>query len=162
MRSARESMNATRGPMFPRLDLRYRNEQETNIDGFQGDYDLQAVELVLTYNLYRGGADSARRREFANRYYAAVESRKEACLSVRREVMIASTMSARSSSRSFIWPSSWTPKIKHAKPMAINLIAISVRYSTCWTRKMSFLIRSAQWSALKQTLLKRKRLYFLS
>jgi adhesin transport system outer membrane protein len=89
MRSARESMNATRGPMFPRLDLRYRNEQETNIDGFQGDYDLQAVELVLTYNLYRGGADSARRREFANRYYAAVESRKEACLSVRREVMIA-------------------------------------------------------------------------
>ena len=89
MRSARESMNATRGPMFPRLDLRYRNEQETNINGFQGDYDLQAVELVLTYNLYRGGADSARRREFANRYYAAVESRKEACLSVRREVMIA-------------------------------------------------------------------------
>ena len=89
MRSAREALNATRGPMYPRLDLRYRNEQETNIDGFQGDYDLQAVELVLTYNLYRGGADSARRREFSSRYYSAVERRKEACLAVRREVMIA-------------------------------------------------------------------------
>jgi len=89
MRAAREALNATRGPLYPRLDLRYRNEQETNINGFRGDYDLQAVELVLTYNLFRGGADSARRREFSSRYYAAVEDRKEACLAVRREVMIA-------------------------------------------------------------------------
>jgi adhesin transport system outer membrane protein len=89
MRAAREAMNATRGPMYPRIDLRYRNEQETNIDGFRGDYDLQAVELVLNYNLFRGGGDSARRREFSNRYYAAVENRKQACLSVRREVMVA-------------------------------------------------------------------------
>ena len=89
MRSAREAYNATRGPMLPRLDLRYRNETETNIDGIRGNYDLNAVELVLTYNLFRGGGDSAKRREFSNRYYAAVENRKEACLSVRREVMIA-------------------------------------------------------------------------
>ena len=52
-------MNATRGPMYPRIDLRYRNEQETNIDGFRGDYDLQAVELVLNYNLFRGGRCSS-------------------------------------------------------------------------------------------------------
>ncbi|MEE4279044.1 MAG: TolC family outer membrane protein [Halieaceae bacterium] len=89
MRSAREEHNATRGPMMPRVDLRYRNEQETNTDGILGDYDLQAVEVVMSYNLYRGGADSARRREFANRYYAAVEARKEVCLTVRRETVIA-------------------------------------------------------------------------
>ena len=89
VRAAREALNATNGPMYPRLDLRYRNEQESNIDGFRGDYDLQAVELVFTYNLFRGGSDSARRREFSNRYYSAVEGRKQACLSVRREVTIA-------------------------------------------------------------------------
>ncbi len=89
LRASQESVNATRGPMFPRLDLRYRNEQETNTDGIMGDFDLQAVEVVLTYNLYRGGADSARRREYANRYYAAVEARKQACLNVRRESMVA-------------------------------------------------------------------------
>lgn len=89
MRSAREAYDATRGPMLPRLDLRYRNETETNIDGIRGNYDLNAVELVFSYNLFRGGGDSARRREFSNRYYAAVENRKEACLAVRREVMIA-------------------------------------------------------------------------
>ncbi|MEM1188792.1 MAG: TolC family outer membrane protein [Pseudomonadota bacterium] len=89
MRAAREEHNATRGPMLPRVDLRYRNEQESNTDGILGDYDLEAIELVMSYNLYRGGSDSARRREFANRYYAAVESRKEVCLSVRRETVIA-------------------------------------------------------------------------
>ncbi|WP_435217557.1 TolC family outer membrane protein [Luminiphilus sp. nBUS_07] len=89
VRAAREALNATNGPMYPRLDLRYRNEQESNIDGFRGDYDLQAVELVFTYNLFRGGSDSARRREFSNRFYSAVEDRKQACLSVRREVTIA-------------------------------------------------------------------------
>ena len=89
MRAAREAYNATRGPMLPRLDLRYRNETETNIDGIRGNYDLNALEVVFTYNLFRGGGDSARRREFSNRYYAAVENRKQACLSVRREVMIA-------------------------------------------------------------------------
>lgn len=89
LRASQESLNATRGPMYPRLDLRYRNEQETNADGIRGDFDLQAVELVLTYNLYRGGSDSARRREYSNRYYAAVEARKQACLNVRRESMVA-------------------------------------------------------------------------
>ncbi|MFT7287617.1 MAG: adhesin transport system outer membrane protein [Halieaceae bacterium] len=89
LRSARESMNATRGPMMPRLDLRYRNEKESNTDGILGDYDLEAVEVVMSYNLYRGGADSARRKEFANRYYSAIERRKEACLNVRRETVIA-------------------------------------------------------------------------
>lgn len=88
MRSARESYNATRSPMMPRLDLRYRNEIESNTDGFKGDYDLQAVELVFSYNLFRGGSDSARRREGAARYYSAVEARKQACLDVRRETMI--------------------------------------------------------------------------
>ncbi|WOJ95020.1 TolC family outer membrane protein [Congregibacter variabilis] len=89
LRSSRESSNATRGAFYPRLDLRYRNEQESNTDGILGDYDLQAVEVVMSYNLYRGGSDSARRREAASRYYSAVELRKDACLSVRRETMIA-------------------------------------------------------------------------
>jgi len=89
MRAAREELNSSRGLMYPRLDLRYRNEQENNIDGFRGDYDLEAVELVLTYNIFRSGGDSAKRRQLANRYYSATEARKQACLDVRREVMIA-------------------------------------------------------------------------
>lgn len=89
IKSAKQQYGATRGPMYPRFDIRYRNEQETNTQGFRGDYDLQAVELVVTYNLYRGGGDSARRRESYHRYYSAIESHKQACLNVRRETSIA-------------------------------------------------------------------------
>jgi len=87
--SAKQQYGATRGPMYPRFDIRYRNEQENNIQGFRGDYELQAVELVVTYNLYRGGGDSARRRESYHRYYSAIENHKQACLDVRRETSIA-------------------------------------------------------------------------
>jgi len=88
LRSTQEALNATNAPMMPRLDLRYRNEIEHDTDGVNGRFDEEAIELVLTYNLYRGGTDSARRREFHNRYNAAMEARKQACLNVRQEVMI--------------------------------------------------------------------------
>ncbi|AQA18040.1 transporter [Halioglobus japonicus] len=89
LRSAQEALNATNAPFMPRLDLRYRNEVEHDTDGLEGRYDEEAIEVVVSYNLYRGGADSARKREFYNLYNAAIEERKQACLNVRQEVTIA-------------------------------------------------------------------------
>ncbi len=88
LRSAQEALNSTNAPMMPRIDLRYRNEVEHDTDGLEGRYDEEAIELVMSYNLYRGGADSARKREFHHLYNAAVEERKQACLNTRQEVMI--------------------------------------------------------------------------
>ncbi|MBE9538007.1 MAG: TolC family outer membrane protein [Proteobacteria bacterium] len=89
LRSTQSALNATNAPMMPRIDLRYRNEIEHDTDGFDGRFDEEAIELVLSYNLFRGGSDSARKREFYNRYNAAIEERKQACLNVRQNVMIA-------------------------------------------------------------------------
>jgi adhesin transport system outer membrane protein len=89
LRSAQAALNSTNSPMMPRLDLRYRNEVEHDTDGTDGRYEIEAVELVLSYNLFRGGADSARKREYYNLYNAAIEERKQACINVRQEVMIA-------------------------------------------------------------------------
>lgn len=89
LRAAQAALNATNAPMMPRLDLRYRNEIEHDTDGLEGRYDLEAVELVASYNLFRGGADSARKRQFYNRYNAAIEERKQACINVRQDTMIA-------------------------------------------------------------------------
>ena len=89
LRSTQSALNSTNAPMMPRVDLRYRNEVEHDTDGFDGRFDEEAIELVLTYNLFRGGADSARKREFYNRYNGAIEERKQACLNVRQNVMIA-------------------------------------------------------------------------
>tara|TARA_R110002072_G_scaffold82763_3_gene188336 strand:+ start:12616 stop:14445 length:1830 start_codon:yes stop_codon:yes gene_type:complete len=87
LRSQQEALNLSNAPMMPRFDLRYRNEVEHNTDGFDGRFDEEAIEVVMTYNLYRGGADSARKRERYNLYYAAIEERKQACRNVRQEVM---------------------------------------------------------------------------
>jgi adhesin transport system outer membrane protein len=89
LRAAQAAVNSTNAPMMPRLDLRYRNEIEHDTDGFNGRFDIEAIELVLSYNLYRGGADAARKREFYNLYNAAIEERKQACLNVRQNTMIA-------------------------------------------------------------------------
>jgi len=86
LRASQEALNSTNSPMMPRFDLRYRNEVEHDTDGINGRWDEEAIELVMTYNLYRGGADSARKREYYNLYYAAIEERKQACLNVRQRV----------------------------------------------------------------------------
>ena len=88
LRSAQQALNATNAPMMPRFDLRYRYEEENDTDGISGNWDEEAIEVVMSYNLYRGGADSARKREHYNLYNAAIEERKQACLNVRQEVMI--------------------------------------------------------------------------
>jgi adhesin transport system outer membrane protein len=89
LRSSQAALNQTNAPMMPRVDLRYRNEIEHDTDGFNGKYEEEAVEVVLSYNLFRGGADSARKREYYNLYNAAIEERKQACLNVRQNTMIA-------------------------------------------------------------------------
>jgi len=89
LRASQAALNQTNAPMMPRVDLRYRNEIEHDTDGFNGKYEEEAVEVVLSYNLFRGGADSARKREYYNLYNAAVEERKQACLNVRQNTMIA-------------------------------------------------------------------------
>ena len=81
--------DAAKGLFFPRIDLRYRNEQTNNFQGLNGNFDTEAIEIVFNYNFYRGGSDEARRRERNQRYYAAMEARKQACWDTRREVLIA-------------------------------------------------------------------------
>jgi adhesin transport system outer membrane protein len=87
--SVAASRDAARGAFFPRIDLRYRNDRSTNIEGIQGDFETEAIELVFNFNFYNGGSDRAQRRERNQRYYAAIEARKQACWDTRREVLIA-------------------------------------------------------------------------
>ncbi len=86
LRATQEALNLTNAPFMPRFDLRYRNDVEHDTDGIDGKFEEEAIEVVMKYNLFRGGADSARKREYYNLYYAAIEERKQACLNVRQEV----------------------------------------------------------------------------
>lgn len=89
LRAAEAERKAQNAPMYPRLDLRLRQEIEHDIEGIEGQFDEEAIELVLNYNLYNGGSDSARKRQYYQRLNAARELRMVACRNVRQNVVIA-------------------------------------------------------------------------
>ena len=69
--TAKAELKATDAPFMPRLDLELGTQQNNNIDGVVGrEQDFTAL-VVLRYNLYAGGADTARRKEFVERLAAS-------------------------------------------------------------------------------------------
>ena len=79
IRSLRADANGRQSPNYPTLELRLRKSMETNQSGEVGDYRDSAVELVLNYNLYRGGSDSARIKQAAAKLEGAFDLRDKAC-----------------------------------------------------------------------------------
>lgn len=60
--SRRAEARAAEGPFVPRLDVEVRGSGENNVNGTRGDgHSVQAL-LVMRYNWYSGGRDTARLR----------------------------------------------------------------------------------------------------
>lgn len=74
---------------MPRLDFRARQSWDRNLIGEQGRSRDSAVELVLTYNFYRGGADKAREQQAVENKFQARELKEKACRDVRQTTAIA-------------------------------------------------------------------------
>jgi outer membrane protein, adhesin transport system len=89
IRSYRADMQAKRSLLSPTLELRARQSLETNQRGVQGDYRDTALELVLNYNLYRGGADLARTKQYAAKLESAYDLRDKACRDIWQTGQIA-------------------------------------------------------------------------
>ena len=89
VRSAQADARSRESAFHPRVDLRARKDVSFNVNGIEGRRDDQTVELVLNYNLYRGGSDRARVRQFAERLALAKELRDKACREIRQTVSIA-------------------------------------------------------------------------
>jgi len=84
--AARKNKDAA---MLPRLDLRLRKEIEDFTDGVDVERDEEAIELLMRYNLYNGGSDSARQRQFDRLIDSAYHQRRKVCRDVRQQVVIA-------------------------------------------------------------------------
>ncbi|MFT5084419.1 MAG: adhesin transport system outer membrane protein [Lentisphaeria bacterium] len=89
IRSSRADLRGRKAPMMPRLDLRLRKQIDENVRGLEGKYDEEAIELVLTYNLYNGGSDSARKRQSRYLMLETQDVRDRVCREVRQTVSIA-------------------------------------------------------------------------
>ncbi|MDX9886574.1 TolC family outer membrane protein [Thauera sp.] len=95
VRAGQAQLSAWRSAHHPRLDLRARQSLNHNLDGASGNTRESVVELVLTYNLFRGGSDQARIRQAADELNVAKDLREKACRDVRQNLTIAFNETAR-------------------------------------------------------------------
>lgn len=76
----------TRSTFYPQLDLQLNGRTGNDVNGVDGRDTSASALLVLNWNLYRGGADMARSREFLHRQQQAKENRAEAARQVENDV----------------------------------------------------------------------------
>ena len=87
--SAQYDLEMRRSAFHPRLDLRLRNDRAENVDGVMGLRQQNVAEVVLSYNLFNGGADVARQTVYAERKNQALDLRDKACRDIRQTLSIA-------------------------------------------------------------------------
>lgn len=63
VKARRHAADATKGLFTPRVELQLESSIGNDIDGVKGHATNVTALVVLTWNLYRGGSDIARRRE---------------------------------------------------------------------------------------------------
>jgi adhesin transport system outer membrane protein len=71
--TARAELKATKAPLYPRLDLEVIGNANQNVDGVEGWNSGLSAMLVMRYNIFRGGADVARKNEHIQRIAEARE-----------------------------------------------------------------------------------------
>ncbi|RRS04214.1 hypothetical protein EIP75_11855 [Aquabacterium soli] len=85
-----ESQAAGRKSAFqPKVEARARAAGGNNLDGNLDQSRNAAAEIVLNWNLYNGGSDQARVRQYADLINQAADQRDKACRDVRQTVAIA-------------------------------------------------------------------------
>ncbi len=87
--AAQHDLAARRAAFMPRLDLVARQEKIHNYLGLDETRDNRTVELRLNYNLFNGGSDLARQRQYRERKNIALDQREKACRDMRQTLSIA-------------------------------------------------------------------------
>lgn len=92
--SIQSSVKKEKSGYFPRLELRARHGTQQNVGVFDDrtdpdDFgDDSAIELALTYNLYKGGANRAAVRRSLSEVSKAKSERDQVCVNLRQTVQI--------------------------------------------------------------------------
>lgn len=86
--AAQYDLEGRRAAFMPRVDLIARRDQYSNYQD-AGSRDDTRVELRLNYNLFNGGSDLARNRQYRERKDMALDLREKACRDMRQTVSIA-------------------------------------------------------------------------
>jgi outer membrane protein, adhesin transport system len=89
IRSVKSQLETRRAANQPRVDFRLRTERGSNIDNISGSTTNNSAEVVMSWNVYNGGSDTARLRQTADLVSQAEDQRDKACRDVRQTLAIA-------------------------------------------------------------------------
>lgn len=88
-RAYQQAVESRSAAFMPRLDLSMAVSRDRNTDGIPGKTTVQGIELTLNGNLYRGGADQARKNQASDQQRQARELQDKACRDVRQALSVA-------------------------------------------------------------------------
>lgn len=89
VRATKAQVASRQAAYMPRIDFRARQTWDRNLDGVLGHSRDTTVEVVLNYNLFRGGGDMAREMEALEFQNQARDLQEKACRDVRQTLQIA-------------------------------------------------------------------------
>jgi outer membrane protein, adhesin transport system len=89
LRAARSAVAGRKSPFQPRVEARVRGAAGHNLDGFLYEKHDATAEIAVTWNIFNGGSDSARERQYASLLIQAENLRDKACVDARQTVSIA-------------------------------------------------------------------------
>ena len=90
LQAAQAGVASSKGAFSPKFEFVASSGRDQN-DPTPENRDIQSssVQVVMSYNLYRGGADSARVRQTAAQSYAARDIRDYTCRNVQQDLAVA-------------------------------------------------------------------------
>lgn len=92
VRSANSSAKIRNAAFQPRFDFRLRSDRGDNLSsntGPTGESRSNSAEIVMTWNLFNGGSDRARVRQYAEQINVARDLRDKTCRDLRQTLAIA-------------------------------------------------------------------------
>ena len=89
VRAARYDLDARKARYQPRVDFRLSQMRNSNVGGIAGKNSNAAAEVVMNWNLFSGGSDSARVEQYLERLDAARYQRDKVCRDIRMILAIA-------------------------------------------------------------------------
>ncbi len=89
IRAARAEMKSKKGAYWPTLALQVSVAHDRNVDNLIDRETRGRLELLLNYNLFNGGSDRARVRQYNEKLYESYDLRDKVCRDLRQTTRIA-------------------------------------------------------------------------
>lgn len=89
MRAAESRIKTREAAYAPKVNFVASRNWGRNVDGVRGRSENSAIEVVLDYNLYRGGADEAAEVQAIELHHQAIDLKDKACRDARQTLTIA-------------------------------------------------------------------------